>query len=404
MDEKITLGNVNVLDVRKTPKEMFDRLETIRNVNVILVSPETANYLPGIPAKNINAVAHVPAEVEVKTCMSSLSLNAHYLEGLPSSTFLLVMGRVIVEPDVTVELIESQLAGLVVMGKIVCPDTVIGALQAKASLLMGAAVSYPADAVLIASTLKLDDAFLEGLDDGTKLVVTGSLRVVDNVSEERIQRKLQSVLAVGSILCRQEYAMALKPKLDRPGNMIVIPTGHRLFEGTLSLDNLSVQSLEEARLFCMGDVLIEKDVDASQLERALAHIESLGVIVCPAKLKDVLKGTCDMLGNRVVLYEDNVWYVDNERQLLPEQFDYVEGRMTIVNRGDIEVVEDVSAQMLMEKVDKIHNLGDIVCGPDQISAIEARLGIRDGDIRLRKPDTQETKPQPTVGNANVLVL
>ncbi len=111
-----------------------------------------------------------------------------------------------------------------------------------------------------------------------------------------------------------------------------------------------------------------------------------------------------MLGNRVVLYEDNVWYVDNERQLLPEQFDYVEGNMTIINRGDIEVVEAVSAQMLMEKVAKIHNLGHIVYGPDQISAIEARLGVRDGDIKVRKPDEPEDKSQPTLGNANVLVL
>jgi len=404
MDEKMTLGNVNVLDVRNTPKETFDKLKLIGNVNVILVSPETASYLPGIPAKNINAVAHVPADVGVKTCMSSITLNAHYLEGLPARTFLLVMGRILVESDVTVEMIDTHLAGLVVMGKVVCPDAVLGALQAKTSLMMGTAVPYPADAVLISSSLKLDDAFLNGLPDGTKLVVTGSLRVIDDVSNERIEKKIQSLTAVGSVLCRQEHAMTLKAKLERPGDMVVIPAQHRLIEGILSLDELSIQSLDGARLFCLSDVLISNDVEATLLERALTRIESLGVIVCPAKLKDVLKSTCDMLGNRVILYEHNLWYVDNDRQLLPEQFDYVEGAMTIVNRGDLEITEDVSAQMLMEKIDKIHNLGDITCGADQISAIEARLGIRDGDINARKPSEPDVEAQPTVGNANMLVL
>lgn len=404
MSEKITLGNVNVLDVRNTPKETFDRLEMIRNVNVILVSPETASYLPGIPAKNINAVANLPADVDVKTCMSTVTLSADYLEGLPAQTFLLVMGRLIVEPDVTAEMIDAHLAGLVVMGKVISPNTVLGALQAKTSLMMGSAVAYPADAILISSAMKLDDAFLKGLPGKTKLVVIGSLRVIDDISDDQIEAKIQSLTAIGSVLCRQEHAMTLREKLERPGNMVVIPAGHRLIEGPLSLDKLSAQSLDGARLFCLGDVLIADEVDAALLDRALARIESLGVIVCPAKLKDILTSKCDMLGNRVILYEHSVWYVNNDRQLLAEQFDYVEGAMTIVNRGDLEIAEDVSAETLMAKIDKIHNLGDITCEPDQISAIEARLGIRDGDVNSRKPKPPVSETQPTLGNANMLVL
>ena len=99
MDQKIVIKNVNILDLRKTTKEIFGTIGSIQNANLILVSPETANYLPGIHAKNINTVAEIPPNVEIQTCMSQLTINAAYLGSFPSPRFLLVMGRVIVEPE-----------------------------------------------------------------------------------------------------------------------------------------------------------------------------------------------------------------------------------------------------------------------------------------------------------------
>jgi len=64
MDQQTTVKNVNILDLRKTAKETFDKISFIKNVNLILVSPETAGYLPGIPAKNINTVAEIPQDVQ----------------------------------------------------------------------------------------------------------------------------------------------------------------------------------------------------------------------------------------------------------------------------------------------------------------------------------------------------
>jgi hypothetical protein len=404
MDQGTTLKNVNVLDMRKTPKETIDKLAMIRNVNVLLVSPETAGFVPGIPTKNLNAVAQVPADVEIQTCMSSLTINANYLRSLPSARFLLVMGRVIVEDDVTAELIEEKIDGLVVMGMVVCPESVTGTLQSKAKVMMGKTISYAEGSVLVTSSLSLDDTFLQGLPDATRLVVTSSLRVIDNVTDSLLEKKLQSLLVVGTILSRREHELALKSKLERPRDMIVIPTGHQLVEGMLTLDAMSLQSLDDARLFSMGDILISDDVEAEALDRSVAHLESLGSILCPAELKDVLRTKCDMLGNRVILFEGALWYVNDDRQLLAEQFEYIDGLMTIVNRANLTIGGDVSAQMLLDHVAKIHNLGDIECRPEHISAVEARLGIRDGNIQQEKQAEQPADEGPQIGNANMMVL
>ena len=405
MDQMTAVKNVNILDLRKTPKETFDKIRLIKNVNLLLLSPETAGYLPGIPSKNINAVVEVPAEAEIVTCMSHLTINASYFSGVEFQKYLVVMGRVIVEPDVTSELIDEKLAGIALMGKLICPESVVGQLHSKAALLMGKTVPYPEGSELVAHSLTLDDAFLQSLNDGSYVVVSGSTRVLDDVTNELIERKIKVLQAHGSVLCRQEHALAVKAKLANTESMTIVPTGHRLVEGVLMLDELTLQTLEDEQLFCMGDFIIGDNVDSQALDRAVAKVESMGVILCPVRLKDVLKTKCDMLDNRVVLYEGALWYVDDDRQLLPDQFDYIDGPMTMVIRGDLRISADVSSQSILDRVAKIHNMGEIECQPEHVPAIEARLGIREGEVTTPKTDdTEEDADGPVIGNGNIMVL
>ncbi|MBU1050558.1 hypothetical protein KKG90_11120 [Candidatus Bipolaricaulota bacterium] len=405
MDHKIVIKNVNILDLRKTTKETFDTIGFIKNANLILVSPETADYMPGIHAKNINTVAEIPPNVEIQTCMSHVTIDANYLSGFPSPRFLLVMGKVIVEPDVTQELLNTKLAGLVAMGRVICPEALAGTIQSKAKLMMGGTITYPSGSVLVANSLTLDDDYLNTLDDGTHLVATGSLRIIDHVSTELIEKKIHVLHAYGNILCRQEHALAIKAKLAKTKGMTVIPAGHRLIEGSLPLDTLTLQTLENEKMFCMGDVIIDANVDSQALDAAISKLGTLGAILCPVALKDVLKAKCDMLDNRVVLYEGTLWYVDDARQLLADQFDYIDGLMTLVIRDELTIGPDVSPETILKRIHKIHNLGDIVCQPEQQAAIEARLGIREGDISTPcEPETEKMDEGPYIGNANVLVL
>jgi hypothetical protein len=405
MDQKITVKNVNVLDLRKTPKETFDKIRLIKNVNILLVSRETAAYLPGIPSKNINAVVTMTADAETVTFMSPLTINAAYLSSFSSPKLLVSMGRVLVEPDVTPELIDEKIAGIALMGKLICPEPLVGPLHSKAAMLMGKTVPYPKGAILVTHSLTLDDAFLNTLDDGSYVVVIGSLRVLNDVTSSLIERKVRVLQVYGSIQCRQEHALAIKARLTDEESMTVVPAGHRVVEGNLTLDELTLQSLANERLFCVGDVIIGNDVDSRALDRAVDTIASMGAILCQARLKDVLKTKCDMLDDRVILYEGTLWYVDDDRQLFSDQFDYIDGPMTIVNRGELRISSDVAPKSILDRVAKIHNMGEIECQPEHVPAIEARLGIRDGDIVTpSRDDAKDDDEGPTLGNGNIMVL
>lgn len=405
MEPMTTVENVNILDLRKTPKDVFDKIGLIRNINMLLVSPETANYLPGIPSKNVNVVAEMPADAETTTCMSQLTINASYLINAASAKLLVIMGRVIIAPDVTPELIEEKIAGIALMGKLICPESLVGALHAKASMLMGKTVSYPEGSVLVPHSLTLDDAFLQGIDDGSHVVVAGSLRVLDDVSSGLIERKIKALHVHSSILCRQEVALAIKSRLSNKRTMTVIPMGHRLVEGSLTLDGQMLQALDHESLFCIGDIIVEDKVESRALDQAIAHIKSLGAILCPAELKDTLKTKCDMLDNRVILIEGSLWYIDGDRQLVPDQFDYIDGAITLVVRGELEIADDIAPQSLLDRIAKIHNMGEIRCQTKHVPAIESLLGVREGDIRTPEAtNVEEATEGPSIGNGNIMVL
>jgi len=406
MNEGTVLKNVNVLDMRNTTQETIDKIAFIKNVNVILVSQETASFLTGIPCKNLNATAQVPQNVHVQTSMSSVTITQDYLQNLTSPQFLLVMGRLLIGPDVTVDAMESKLAGFVSMGKLICPEQLVGVLHSKAGLMMGGTVGYAQDAHLVANSLVLDDPFLNSLSDATKLVVSGSLRVIDNVTSALIDRKLKSLQVQGSILCRQEHELALRSKLEpAPETLTIIPTGHRFVDGTLTLDEASLQALSHERLFSLADIIIKGDIERSVFDTAIDSLSTVGTILCPSRLKEVLSKKCDMLSSRAILYEGTLWYVDDDRELFADQFEYIDGPMTIFVRADLRVESDVSPQLLLDRIDKIHNLGDILCHPEHVAAIEARLGIRAGDLTvIREQEEEQQDDRPSIGNANYMVL
>jgi hypothetical protein len=115
------------------------------------------------------------------------------------------------------------------------------------------------------------------------------------------------------------------------------------------------------------------------------------MILCPTALKDVLAKKCNLLENRVVFYEGELWLVDDERELKASRFDYLEGKATLVVTGEATIDGEMDPKVLADRLAKVHNLGLIRCTPEQMAAIEARLGMRDGDLRDSTPSEE---PEP----------
>lgn len=404
MSEGKTIGNVNILDLRKTTEEAIGRIGRICNANVLLYSSETASYIGQLDIGNVNTSIEIPTEVELQVTMGALRLAPDSMRDADASAFHIVMGSVTVEKGSDADGMSEFLrgmAGLVVMGNVICPASLSGTLQANIKQLMGNFATYPDDADLVIGSLELSAGFLAGLAKPTGLVVTGSLLAVEDVST-LLTQKLDYLQVHGSIVCSEENVDAVRSKLRAgKGNWTIVPSGYRYHEGDLLLDTTTLESLTRARLFCTGTVVFGQDAEPAAVDRGIEGLRSLGLILCPEKLKDAVKTKVDMIEDRVIFYAGELWLFDHEHTLHASRFEYLDGKATALVSGELKIDPDIAPSLLADRFHAVHNLGEIRCTPEQMGAIEARLGIHDGELTDSTPEGKEVFD---IGNANVLAL
>ena len=126
------------------------------------------------------------------------------------------------------------------------------------------------------------------------------------------------------------------------------------------------------------------------------------LLIAPAALRAVLAKQCNLLETAAVLYEGELWLIENESTLHADRFDYLEGKATLVVRGELTVANDVEPKLLAQHFAKVHNWGEIHCTPAQMSALQARLGTNKGEFITE--EAVEDEDDNVIGNAAYLVL
>jgi hypothetical protein len=404
MQKGTVIGNVGVLDLRKAGESPFPEIAAIGNVGTVLYSRETAGLVTRLNIGNLAETLEISPEVQVLT--DSVVFHHGYFEGQQAPLDLFVAGHVLIEPDVATEEIEQGLGELSVAGPLICPEHLIGAVQAKARHVGGPTMAYPPAGHVTIGKLVLDEAVLQSLDDDSHLVVVGVLRLPDVLPNDLLKQKIASLRVAGGIRCHEENLRVVMDRLvDKTVKVKTIPAGFVLVERSLLLDGIMLESLPSKKLYCTSQVQIAADVDPASLDESLEKIVSTNMIVCPMALKSVLARKCSLLDTRVVFYEGELWLIDGADTLSPSRFDYLEGQATLVVLGSLKIAPEVDPQVLADRLGKVHNLGVVHCTPQQRGAIQARLGLSDGVLRdSTETEEQEEKSRIAIGNMSYLAL
>jgi len=397
------IGNINTLDLRKATAETLASISRVGNVNVLLYSRETAPLIPKLNLGNINVSVEAPEDAQVVT--GQVVINREFVEGREQPVFLVVTGQVVVKPEVKPEDVERGISGLVVVGQIVCPEPVMGVIQAKTTQLVGQSKAYPASGRLIMGSLTMDETFLKGLEDGAELVILGSLRLPEVVPGALIEQKLAQLQVSGGIRVHQANAELIQARL-RNGvrKMTVIPEGYALVSKPLVLDDTLLAALPSPKLFCLERVEVDRSASSELLDERVEQIVAKDVLLCPAALKGVMSRKCNILETKVIFYEGELWLVDGHEQLSASRFEYLDGKATLVVTGALTVDPEVEPGVLAQRLAKVHNMGALKCTPAQKGAIQARLGMNEGMLGAGDEEEEPEAGTRFLGNVNHLVL
>ena len=401
------IDNVNILDIRKATPEAIAGIARIGNANLVLYSAETAGLLAKLNIGNLNLPVELPGDQKLDMKIGQTVFNRSYFETHSASSFPLVIGQLLIEPDVTAENIEKGFSGLILIGQVVCPEPALGALQSKAVQTIGQMKSYPVLKQFHPGSLVLDEANLAGMEDHSELVVLGSLSVPGILPGDLLEQKIQKIYVLEGLLCHEENAALLKGRLVAgSGQVKVIPAGFEWVEKPLTLNEILLGSLKTRKLYCKERVTIDPEISAAALDETLEALACEDFILCPAALKGSLAKKCDLLKNRVIFYEGTLWLVDGEQVLQASTFEALEGKMTLVVTGELTLSAEIDAKALAGGLAKVHNLGEIHCMPQQMGVIQARLGMQEGELIDSTPKAEHSPADDEnhIGNANFMVL
>jgi hypothetical protein len=405
LTQRTIIGNVNTLDIRRATESSVANIERIGNVNILLHSRETAHLIPLLGMGNVNVVVEAPENAQSTT--GQVVISRDFGAGREIPGFMVVTGQVLVKPDVTAEDLEKGIAGLVVVGQILCPEPLLGIMQSKTVQLVGQSIGYPPSGRVIIGSLEMDEAFLRSLDDGTALVVVGSLRLPNVVPNELLASKLASVYAVGGVRVHEENAETLQGRLTNGKRKVtVIPAGFTLVTKPLVLDDAMLETLPAAKLFCLDRVVVSAGTSPELLEERLERMVVKDVLICPSELKGLMARRCNLLETQALFYDGELWLVGGAEHLSASRFEYLSGQATLVVTGALKVDPEIEPKVLAERLAKVHNLGAIHCSQAQEGALRARMGVNEGVLGTDAGE-EEGEPEHGVrrlGNMNHLVL
>lgn len=306
---------------------------------------------------------------------------------------LKILAPFVMAPDVTVKDIEEKLRSLTVYGPFSCPEFLLPAIRPKLKAVFGPISSYPCSpsSQVAKGTVILDEHYVRALDDGTELAVIGSLYLPQVLPNKLLEQKLERLYVTRGIQCHEENAAVISRLLYTSKSMTVIPAGFELVDVPLVLSNTYLETRPAKKLFCKKRVQLDPDVDASLLDDRLERLIGEDLVFCPAGLKEVIARKCKWPETQVVLYEGDLWIVDDARDLPSYAIEALEGKATLVVLGELTVDPQLEPALLAEKLTKVHNLGMIWCTPGQQKALQEHLGLHSGAFQdsARIADSEE---------------
>ena len=409
MNEKQSIGNVNILDIRRATPESILGIEGIGNVNVLLHTRETAPLITQLNIGNANATIEIPADVNVKPFVGMTNFNHHTFKNT-EPVFMMAIGQTIFEPDVEEKDILSGVQGLVMIGQVIYPITLSGAIQSKTQQMIGETLTYPAFERVKFNSQTIDQNYLTGLPDHTELAVIGNVNLFKVLPNELLTQKISKLYTSGNITCHEENLAALQACLVEGYKQLkIIPEGFELIGKSFTIDNDVLETLPARKLFCTEPVTIAASVDPTLFDSSLDAIQGKEKILCPTNLRRVMASKCSLIDNQVIFYEGTLLVVEDTQTLRASRLNAMKEPLTILVSGELTLAPDVTESVLENRLAKVHNLGMISCSPEQRAIIENHLGISEGAFVDNSPNEEKaevTEEEGTkhIGNVNYMTL
>ena len=358
-ERNVVIKDVFMLDLRNADAGKLAGISRIEDVAMLVAGDDTD--LGGIQIKNCAAVVRIPKDVRMTLMNGKAELGVSDMSG---RMYIIVNGVFVISPEVTPELLKEHCAGMMVNGTLRCSRSVSNAHSGMGAQINGSTEAYPDGAIL-----RLDEDFVLDADTAGAaapgLYAVSSLRVLYAAAIDTARERGLSFFT-DAMVCREELrASAMELLRDCSPDVTLVPKGFEYVGELSDIDRLRARRLR-GQVFAQGNVKLGKDVKPQDL-KGLKALYIDGTLSMTEEQFDALADVDMDCESLKLSYAGDIEVHDNYT-LSADALETLEGSHRLIVHGNVKLEEDVTAQLVQEKISELIVDGNII-------ASKALLGV-----------------------------
>ncbi len=355
--------NCAICDVRNVSEELLNTYGEVRINAASLVTNQAAQALLGRFAVRINCAQTVSLaeNIHFSVINGPLTITAKQ-PATEEKLYMAVNGPVFIEPGSEETL--KNYAGMSVNGPVTCPDSVTGLLAAFC--INGPISTYPDGAIILKKTVVLDRLFhLRAKQDAlyyaaSKVIALSPDAAFDKLAEKNVR------FVTRTLLVSESLAEAAVPLFDEKADIIILPDGCACVDGDVRLDETLVRR-HGGKLYISGDLTIGPDSAAALGQVSFLRVRG-GLYVCRSLKDQVLALDAeyeDLYAVGGVLVSDRA-----STEISAAMLENAEDGLSVANCASVSIAEDITPELLREKLVSISSCASVLCTEEQRPVIE----------------------------------
>ncbi|MCC7262257.1 MAG: hypothetical protein IT369_07025 [Candidatus Latescibacteria bacterium] len=209
----------------------------------------------------------------------------------------------------------------------------------------------------------------------------GNVGVLDlRTATEASVAGIRRIGNVGLVLCSPETAhLVARITMGNLGGTIEAPVDARLLSGQVTINRDFFRDQPESlHLIVTGQLIIEPEVQAADLEKGLGSLHLSGQIFCPEHLSGALQAKIRTLQGQLQTYDGTLRLVLGDLLLDEHTLPALAEGSQFAVVGKVQVPKVVDNDLLARKLAKLHLIGSILCHEENAQTILSRLEEKTG--------------------------
>lgn len=392
------ISNIGTLDVREIQEDLASNITEMTNIGILLESEESQALLKNCKRENIGVNIKVPLDVKVVMQNGKVKLDRDYLEGFSNPIAIILNGKLTVGEDVDRSLIDEKIYSIIVNGKVICPNKLVGTIQSKGTI-NGKIVGYREGYMLIDDLVEITDQFLNSLESDSKLAVN-RLMAIKDFDMELFKEKMSQIQVLSNIIVTEDNEKLLSKYIDDYYSLSksLVPVGAKYIDDDLYIDDHSIKRFKDSTLYVDGEVEIYLEEDI-ELDKYIKSLTCENVICNDLILDEVIK----ILEDKDIEVEviRGKLIKNNGNMVLSGELDDFDKEITIRNLGKLVLEKNLDYGRFSEKVALITNYGLILAPEDKLNIVKNKVKENLGGIKSLQEKKEVVEEEENILYSNM---